>query len=174
MARLVDQLQERRVGELIAADHLRVVLRLVVSEQRHLDLGRILDDVVVGDDEAVLADDEAAALGVGHRLALAAASSALVVLARSGRCTEEAPEEIVGRAATCDVVINHPSVSRLHLKVTVRGDSCVLTDLGSARGTRRQDQLIAGEVELAGGAAAATRSTSSRSTRRLARGRSSL
>ena len=83
-------------------------------------------------------------------------------------------DTIVGRAATCDVVINHPSVSRLHLKVTVRGDSCVLTDLGSARGTRRQDQLIAGEVELAGGAAAATRSTSSRSTRRLARGRSSL
>jgi adenylate cyclase len=60
-------------------------------------------------------------------------------------------DTIVGRAATCDVVINHPSVSRTHLKVTVRGDACMLTDLGSARGTRRQNQLIAGPVEVING-----------------------
>src|ERR1700694_4081950 len=45
-------LEHRDIGALIAANHF--CLKVPVIEQRHRDLARILDDVVVGDDVAVL------------------------------------------------------------------------------------------------------------------------
>ena len=55
-------LEEGEVGGGIRADQLRLVGVLV--RERHLDLLRALDDVVVGDDVAGLVDDEAGAEGL--------------------------------------------------------------------------------------------------------------
>ena len=52
----------------------------------------------------------------------------------------------IGRAATCDVVIDDPSISRAHA-VLMLGPPLGLRDLGSANGTRVRDkQLGTGEV----------------------------
>ena len=61
----------------IAADHLGGVRVVVfVAEELHFDLGRVLDHVVVGQDEAVLrADDEAGAGGRRLLLALGPAAA---------------------------------------------------------------------------------------------------
>lgn len=67
---------------------------------------------------------------------------------------------VVGRAASCDLVINDTSVSRRHAQLAVSNGTCVLTDLGSRNGTyvngeqietvelRDGDRLILGEVQL--------------------------
>src|SRR5207248_6399342 len=88
--------------ELIAPHELGVVLLLVVAEQRHLDLRRIFDVVVVREDVAILADDEAGARGArGLRTPLIAAAvpvaAATLILLLAG-AAEESMEEIVGRA----------------------------------------------------------------------------
>ena len=75
-------LEQRDVGAAVGADHLRLELALV--GQLHRDLVRRLDDVRVGQDVAVGADDEARA----ERLRLE--------LARPG-IGHEAPEEFVER-----------------------------------------------------------------------------
>ena len=62
--RLLGQLDQRAVGQRVAADHLGLVADVaLVTVEIHLDLGGALDDVVVGEDVAVLADDEAGAAG---------------------------------------------------------------------------------------------------------------
>ena len=76
--RLLGQLDQRAVGQRVAADDLRRV-ELVVGrvEEADLDLGGALDDVVVGEDEAGLVDDEAGARALGDvRRLLAAAAAA--------------------------------------------------------------------------------------------------
>ena len=63
--RLVDQLDQRAVGQRIAADDLGLVVDVVFfAEEVDFDLGRAFDDVIVGEDVAVLADDEAGAGGL--------------------------------------------------------------------------------------------------------------
>jgi DNA-binding NtrC family response regulator len=47
----------------------------------------------------------------------------------------------IGRAADCDVVIDHPSVSRRHALLTV-GSPSRIEDLGSANGTRIGDVVL--------------------------------
>ena len=42
---------------------------------------------------------------------------------------------VVGRAPSCQIVVNDGSVSRAHARFTVTGDRCVLEDLGSLNGT---------------------------------------
>ena len=78
MLRHLRQLDQRAVGERIAADHLGGVGVVVfVAEELHFDLGRVLDHVVVGEDEAVLrVDDEAGAGGGRLLLALGPAAAA--------------------------------------------------------------------------------------------------
>jgi PAS domain-containing protein len=44
-------------------------------------------------------------------------------------------DNVVGRAPQCDVVINANGVSKQHAKITVQGDKCIITDLGSSNGT---------------------------------------
>ncbi len=67
---------------------------------------------------------------------------------------------VIGRASTCDLVINDTSVSRRHAQVAVTDGTCVVTDLGSRNGTyvngdqiektelRDGDRLIFGEIQL--------------------------
>ena len=103
MLRHLGQLDQRAVGERIPADHLGGVGVVVfVAQKLHFDLGRVLDHVVVGQDEAVLrADDEAGAGGCRFLLALGPAAAPgivlLILLARAG--AEEPAEEVVRRTA---------------------------------------------------------------------------
>jgi two-component system, NtrC family, response regulator AtoC len=54
-------------------------------------------------------------------------------------------EVTIGRATSCDLVIDDPSISRSHAALTI-GPPLMLRDLGSANGTRLRDrQLGAGE-----------------------------
>jgi len=66
----------------------------------------------------------------------------------------------IGRARTCDVVIDDPSISRTHASLTI-GPPLVLHDLGSANGTRVRDRAVgpgdaaavdAGDIIQLGGA----------------------
>ena len=58
---------------------------------------------------------------------------------------------LVGRSPACGLVINHPTVSRQHARVSARGNRLVLTDLGSTYGTFIGGARIAGDVEIAPG-----------------------
>ena len=42
---------------------------------------------------------------------------------------------ILGRGATCDILFNHPSVSRQHAVIRCNGDACEIADLDSTNGT---------------------------------------
>lgn len=62
---------------------------------------------------------------------------------------------VVGRSPDCDVVVDHPSVSKHHIRITTRGGEVRLLDLGSSNGVlvngerTRDSVLTAGdEVEL--------------------------
>jgi adenylate cyclase len=56
-------------------------------------------------------------------------------------------DTLVGRAATCDVVIDDPSISRAHAQFSVTGDSCVVSDVGSRNGIfRNNEQLTSARV----------------------------
>lgn len=44
-------------------------------------------------------------------------------------------EHSIGRAATCDIVINRQTVSRLHVRITREGPRHLIHDAGSANGT---------------------------------------
>jgi adenylate cyclase len=64
---------------------------------------------------------------------------------------------IVGRAPGCDLVINHPTVSRQHARVRFEAGRCYVTDAGSRYGTRvngskldRECELVAGDVVTVG------------------------
>ena len=61
----------------------------------------------------------------------------------------EGAELTIGRAEGCDVVIDHPSVSRRHVSLRCRG-SLVMRDLGGANGTAIRDSRrpsVLGETE---------------------------
>jgi hypothetical protein len=57
-------------------------------------------------------------------------------------------EVIVGRDATCDIVINDAEISRRHAKLSLQGDSYVLEDLGSTNGTFVDGQRLMGPHPL--------------------------
>lgn len=69
-------------------------------------------------------------------------------------------ELLVGRHHRCDVVLDDPSVSRMHLRLLFRDGSWVLRDLGSTNGTivngapvgrcelRPGDRLVLGDAQL--------------------------
>jgi len=54
------------------------------------------------------------------------------VVARKGKSQRKL---LVGRAATSDVVVDDPSVSEAHCSLERRGDTMLVTDLGSTNGT---------------------------------------
>ncbi|HEX2443242.1 MAG TPA: adenylate/guanylate cyclase domain-containing protein [Vicinamibacterales bacterium] len=58
---------------------------------------------------------------------------------------------VIGRAPTCDIVINHPTVSRQHTKLRLAGGHCVASDAGSRFGTKVNGEVLEGELELTAG-----------------------
>jgi DNA-binding winged helix-turn-helix (wHTH) protein len=59
-----------------------------------------------------------------------------------------AGEHLIGRASHCAVVIEAPSVSREHARLSVTRDALRLTDLGSKNGTFIGSARIEGTVDL--------------------------
>lgn len=57
-------------------------------------------------------------------------------------------EIIIGRDATCDIVINDAEISRRHSKMTMQGNGYVLEDLGSTNGTFVDGQRLMGPHPL--------------------------
>jgi DNA-binding winged helix-turn-helix (wHTH) protein len=60
-------------------------------------------------------------------------------------------QNIVGRERTADVWIGHPSVSREHARITVRGAQAEIEDLGSRNGTLRGLEPVTSRVPLTDG-----------------------
>jgi adenylate cyclase len=58
---------------------------------------------------------------------------------------------VIGRAPACDIVINHPTVSRQHAKIRLEGGRCFVADAGSRYGTRINGVLLEAESELVAG-----------------------
>ena len=67
---------------------------------------------------------------------------------------------VIGRAPTCDLVVNDTSVSRRHAQLSVTDGACTVTDLGSRNGTyvngeqvdeaplNDGDRLVLGQFQL--------------------------
>ena len=58
---------------------------------------------------------------------------------------------VLGRERTADVWIGHPSVSREHARITIRGASAEIEDLGSRNGTFRGSAPVTSPVALTDG-----------------------
>ncbi|HMM33663.1 MAG TPA: winged helix-turn-helix domain-containing protein [Thermoanaerobaculia bacterium] len=58
---------------------------------------------------------------------------------------------VVGRERIADVWIGHPSVSREHARITVKGPVATIEDLGSRNGTLRGAEVVRGRVTLVDG-----------------------
>jgi DNA-binding NtrC family response regulator len=57
-------------------------------------------------------------------------------------------EVVIGRSETADLRIDHPSVSRAHARVVVKGPTITISDAGSQNGTFVNDQRISSEHAL--------------------------
>ena len=57
----------------------------------------------------------------------------------------------LGRSKHCDVVLNYPSVSRLHAVIARRGHDWIIIDTGSKGGTKLDGQPVEGRVSLRNG-----------------------
>src|SRR5262249_18414394 len=83
VVRLLRELDERAVRQRIVPDQLRVVaLVRVFAEERDLNLRGAVDDVVVREDQAVLADDEAGPRSDRRLLALTSVPAAATAAVR--------------------------------------------------------------------------------------------
>src|SRR5579859_2438775 len=51
-------------------------------------------------------------------------------------------ETLVGRSQVCNLVIKDPTASRRHARFEVRGSTCLVEDLGSSAGTRKNGGFI--------------------------------
>lgn len=60
----------------------------------------------------------------------------------------EDDEQIIGRSAESAHVLEHPQISRLHASISRQAGMFVLTDLGSAAGTKVGGETIDGPVVL--------------------------
>jgi adenylate cyclase len=58
---------------------------------------------------------------------------------------------VIGRAPTCDIVINHPTVSRQHTRLRMAGGHCFASDAGSRFGTKVNGVALEGEIEISAG-----------------------
>jgi pSer/pThr/pTyr-binding forkhead associated (FHA) protein len=48
----------------------------------------------------------------------------------------------IGRSEEADIVIDEPLVSRIHARIEVHGERCVLIDVGSTNLTRVNDEVV--------------------------------
>lgn len=71
----------------------------------------------------------------------------------SGMDEHELPEgkTIVGRSLDCQIRFNHPSVSRLHLRIDVAKDGVTVADMGSSNGSYVNDRRISTSTPLGDG-----------------------
>ncbi|MEM8805347.1 MAG: FAD-binding oxidoreductase [Cyanobacteria bacterium P01_G01_bin.38] len=53
------------------------------------------------------------------------------------------PECLIGRHLSCDLVLNGPTVSRVHGRMLFQGQRCYFTDLGSTDGSRLNNETVA-------------------------------
>lgn len=60
----------------------------------------------------------------------------------AGRPYELTRSSIIGRATSCDLVVNDTSCSRMHVRVTPEGMRCRVEDLGSTNGTRVNGERV--------------------------------
>lgn len=60
-------------------------------------------------------------------------------------------EIIIGREATCSIVVLERQVSRYHARITIKEDGALLEDLGSKNGTYLNGEIIAEPVMLQDG-----------------------
>ena len=58
---------------------------------------------------------------------------------------------VVGRDASCDIMVPERQVSRRHARFYVEGDTIILEDLGSRNGTHLNGQPVSGTVRLQDG-----------------------
>src|SRR3954451_7705984 len=56
-------------------------------------------------------------------------------LSRAAHILPAERERVLGRSSKCDLVIDHPSVSRRHAALEARAGAIRVTDLGSSNGT---------------------------------------
>jgi adenylate cyclase len=61
----------------------------------------------------------------------------------------------VGRASSCDIAVQHPSVSRVHARLTVGATGCRVSDLTSSNGTFVNGIRISGDADVRDGDAIA-------------------
>ena len=61
----------------------------------------------------------------------------------------------VGRASSCDIAVQHPSVSRVHARLTVGASGCRVSDLVSSNGTFVNGIRITGDADVRDGDAIA-------------------
>ncbi len=83
---------------------------------------------------------------VARAHALVPKSPCVVVLWEGGRAIALTPRSgtlTIGRGPSCDLVVDHRSVSRLHAKLHVDDDGFSIEDLGSSNGTRVQGEQVA-------------------------------
>jgi len=59
-------------------------------------------------------------------------------------------DNYVGRSSENEIPVGHPSLSRRHVRLRVKGESALLTDLGSRNGTWVNEERIR-EIEIRGG-----------------------
>ena len=70
----------------------------------------------------------------------------IVVLWEGGQAHIAAPSQgaiTIGRATTCDLIVGHRSVSRIHARLHAVSDGFLIEDLGSSNGTRVQGEPVA-------------------------------
>ncbi len=60
-------------------------------------------------------------------------------------------ETLIGRATSCDIVINAPGISRHHARVKVADGLCLLSDAGSRYGTELNGMSMTAETALKAG-----------------------
>ena len=58
---------------------------------------------------------------------------------------------LIGREATCEIVVSDRMVSRFHARITPMSEGMVLEDLGSKNGTHCNGNLVVGQVVLQDG-----------------------
>ncbi|HET7618474.1 MAG TPA: adenylate/guanylate cyclase domain-containing protein [Vicinamibacterales bacterium] len=58
---------------------------------------------------------------------------------------------LIGRAPSCDIVLNAPGISRQHARLSLADGRCVLSDAGSRYGTLLNGQPVARDVALTAG-----------------------
>lgn len=66
----------------------------------------------------------------------------------SGKSFELNQELTIGRADKCHVVLDDTYVSQVHARISARGDSYFIEDLGSTNGTYLNRKRVGGSTEL--------------------------